>query len=339
MEKTAPIDSPEEKIMSDHSQHFLEKYGLSIVLLVILTMVSIGYFFGMQHKKPKASQETVFLSPTIPVVTVTESPYEMEGTEIMRYGMIQPMHLGNFVFNPTKDYLYPVVPLSLAPLQISVSKIIAADPDQCTKINNVTNWGSYRYLPNVKPGFSPSFGITTWNEKEVTFIDDAGADHPEHKAKYQEYIKELGLLSQYTDQQKLYQEVFQDNSQFSLSPGLVGCGGGWSYPLFISKVDQNTFDEVYYVEKNVGNGDIEKPPRRSLYIRDGDDWLLVGEDIHYEMQNKETVDFSACYDTERIQNGRRTKLECVEKIWSEKYRSESENQAWIISILGMISKE
>ncbi len=202
-------------------------------------------------------------------------------------------------------------------------QISSIGKDSCLNVAGVVYLSLDKKVKGDYHDSSERYSFTAWN------LESLGYKSASAKNSALERIAALENLKNYTDRNKIVDWVFSDSSRgrgITLEPwmGFAGCGGSLSYPIYVQKVEQNKFDIVLYAEALEGQeSEIFLGPVRFLIIKKNNDWLIVKE--------YENIGQSLYEEASKIckQEKGNEIAGCVENIWAEKFRNQTDNKKWI----------
>lgn len=306
-----------------------------IIILIIVILIGVVSFLVYQNNKSKIEAEPY--SPmvdktSIPTTSITNEFRSADLENVVKDN--DPFILGNFTFNPDPSYIKRTRQhISYSPYTITENpvSIITSTPDECGRPGNQFSVYAERNL-DTPVGNIPSIILYSFDTSNVTFSS------VEARNKFFSNLESMQInLENYSDFNNLYRELFDsvDDELYFGFTQKINCGyggGGWTYPLLVEKIDNNIFDQVYYVEVNSGNGDLEQLPNRQLFVRKENSWLFISASQEFNSD----IDWTECYSQEYNSQTTRDKLKCVENI-TRLSRDNSMNQEWIKKMLSFIS--
>lgn len=293
--------------------------AIAIVAGALLVGVVLGYLRATSIERIKVTAPSPIPQP---VVTDTQSltAYAFGATKV-----------GNFTFAPPAGYLYgakfdhTTAESKVTPISVSVSTIDTAN--ECSgKASGIHGLFTHRFYPDESPDSTPFFAVTAWNNDTIDFNDQNGSEVAGYRENFDQYLKRLSALESYA----ISQNILGNAERFDSSGG--GCSVGMYYPILVTKVNQNKFDAAYYVEAITGN-DMYNAPEKSVFLRDGNDWMIVTEG---QPQPADFSPWEVC--SSRTYSSSSDEISCIGQAWRENHSDDTANQAWISLIMTMISK-
>lgn len=276
--------------------------GFTLILIALVVAVG-GYFLYQQQTKSTSvtqlSQESIEDSTTFVLGNFTVS---LPNSEIAK---------------STGDFYG----------QVNQTKIEHQNP--CSKIAGIHDLYLEKNNPKPKEGYSKALiQIDQWNYKDLQYASK------EDEQQFRKYTDDLITnLPKYEDEAKLRTSVLA--SAYSKYPvdlrtNFGSCGGSFSIPILISKIDAPKFDLTYYAEVIEGNGDVNSYPSRALVIKKDDSWLIVKEGQGVSPDNW------LCVVDNKSTVPPEDELKCAIDTWAKEHRNEEENQKWIQKMLDNI---
>jgi hypothetical protein len=312
--KTRPRSTAKSSRLPKVPASWLVLIGL---LLVLVCGMLIGSFQERRAASHSKSAAKVSPSPKIRRLAIPTP------TPVYIPPLTKAQTIGNFVFTPPENYV--VAEVYGEPVAIRVSNYNATKEPNCDRVSGIYNFFSRR-VSSMEPTMAPSFHIVSFDEQQLTFPDEAA------RQSFNTYLDQLALLEKVGIEPMLpimsRSEIYK---KLQLQIGnFISCGGAWSYPLLLQKIDQPKFDQVFYGEFNRGNGDYAQPPQRALFVNQGSNWAVVTEDYSDSFDHPI---LDACLDLQINDATTDQNLECVDKAWRENYRSEAANKVWIERVI------
>lgn len=327
--------------LASHTQQKPPKSTLILLLTIafILSMSAFGYTLKQYLELKKETK----IAPQLPTAEKTKTEIKRTAEDENKY----IYQVGNFEIKIDRDYIYLD---SVFGEESSVSQSQALSGEEgkycATMVGGVhTLWLERKYPGSERQTdpltVNPLLIFEYWNPNKLVYLDTEA--ETEIKNRLQNFINLLA----YTNRGELLEKVISiTSSDYSIyttsqlnpwsNTGVAGCGGVFSYPILIKKIDSQEYDNVFFVEVFEGN-ESSSPimPTKKLIINKGRDWLLVTEQRRYEDWVKfgeQARQIASCPHGESEEW-----LRCNEQLWRENFRDENANQQWIERNLGFVT--
>lgn len=203
--------------------------------------------------------------------------------------------------------------------------------DECVDVSGVNFISLEKKLKEYQSGlsiqrqreFSPKFYIYNWNNENLKYRNEIT------KQIVQKRLDALNNLMQIEDSNNLKQITLSSNfdpinrnneNKVSADPWdhVTSCGGAWSVPIYIQKIETNKFEEAIYIETFEGQD--YGYPLQKIIIREGKNYLIISipqptgtfskeERINIARKCSENKGISQQVDI----------FKCIEKDWSENH--------------------
>ncbi len=205
-------------------------------------------------------------------------------------------------------------------------------PGSCTRVTGISSLYLEKSspIPDNKIYYSRQLRYyTSWDSNSLTFDTQA------NKAIGLGEINGLENLSEFTSPEVLLAHDLSpqtDNKTLDLHPwdDLIYCGGIYSIPFNIEKIDIPGYDLAYYAEVSVGNGANYNIPNHTLILKKNNNWLVTKDD---RLRPFTSYSWPGCQKVDELSA---TVLKCIINLWNTKYYSKAESQKWIDSSIASI---
>ena len=220
--------------------------------------------------------------------------------------------VGKFVFNTNDKYLYSDSKRSNVSIQVSNIKNYGEYGECGNSVGNIYTFiGSKRASGTSQDqDYAGYIDINSWDRKDINFINN------KIKSNFEKF--EQGILK-LTNKKG---SPIQNATDFNLGQFLY-CGGIFSIPIRIDKVQDNKFDSIYYAEVIEGNGDYGTPSKK-LIVNHKDSILIFTESAGIDLLN-----YDECHSN-------KDSLKCVITTWNEKYRNQDDIDTWIKFVIASL---
>lgn len=337
---TPPVDPSAQAPMPNQSQKKPVKAAVILLTAALLFSLSAFGYTLWRYQMLKSESQIATQPPISTSTAVQDKPTaEKAETEIKRMAEDKNKYIyqmGNFELKIDRDYVYLD---SLVSGTNKVSQSQAAPAEEAGYCSILVGgvqglWLEQKY-PDLERESADGNTLITfeyWNPNQLVFLNEQA--ETEIKESLQDFID----IFSYTDSGQLLEKVISSKRYELLSPwdgtGVGGCGGGFSYPILIQKINSQEYDGVYFAEDFYGNNPLSNAPSKNLIINKAQDWLLVKSRLRREEEEKfyEQIEKVNCPSLNSEEG-----LRCREQQWRENFRDDNANQQWVEKILGFVT--
>ncbi|MCH7730547.1 hypothetical protein IID21_03410 [Patescibacteria group bacterium] len=354
---TTPPTDPITQAPSPPNQNQKKPARTVLILFLsaalVFSLAAFGYtlwqYLGLKKETKIATQLPIPTTPT----QQDELETEKTETEIKRTTEDKNKYIyqiGNFELKIDRGYVYLDSVISGANRVSQSQAYPAEEAEYCLSlVGGVHRLLLERKYPSLERpvfGGNPLLTFKYWNPNKLVYLDSQA--ETEIKDRLENFIN----LFSYTDSGELLEKVVSlAGSDYSankyltyqgrlLNPwsgtGVGGCGGGFSYPILIKKINSQKYNKVFFAETFEGN-EPSNPnmPIKKLLINKGESWLLITEQRKGEDFTKFQEQAGQITSCPQAQLGEW--LRCNEQLWRENFRDENTNQQWIERILSFVT--